>query len=45
MRMTNPAFVEPAREAILQGVFRPARIGGRAVRQLVRQVISYAIKP
>ena len=35
--------VEPAREAIMKAVFKPARIKGQAVRQLVQQAISFNI--
>lgn len=41
LRSTNKAFEEPAREAIMKGVFKPARIRGKAVRQLVQQKISF----
>ena len=40
---TNAQFEAPAREAIQKGVFKPARIRGQAVRQLVRQAISFTI--
>jgi len=43
LRSTNKAFEEPAREAISKGVFKPARIKGQAVRQLVQQRISFNI--
>ena len=43
MRSTNKMFEEPAREAIMKAVFRPARIKGRAVRQLVQQAIAFTI--
>lgn len=43
LRSANRQFEEPAREAIMKGVFRPARIRGRAVRQLVQQAISFTI--
>ena len=43
LRSTNKAFEEPAREAIMKGVFKPARIRGKAVRQLVQQKISFNI--
>ena len=33
---TNAGFVAPARQALLATLFRPARIGGKAVRMLVR---------
>jgi hypothetical protein len=38
---THGAFVIPATEAILAGVYRPARYRGNAVRQLVRQRVSF----
>jgi hypothetical protein len=38
---THDAFVIPATEAILAGVYRPARYRGNAVRQLVRQRVSF----
>ena len=38
---THGAFVIPATEAILAGVYRPARYRGSAVRQLVRQRVSF----
>jgi len=43
LKSTNKAFEEPAREAIMKGVFKPARIKGTAVRQLVQQRISFNI--
>lgn len=43
IRSTNKAFEEPAREAILASTFKPARIRGQAVRQLVQQKISFNI--
>lgn len=43
LKSTNKAFEEPAREAIMKGVFKPARIKGQAVRQLVQQRISFNI--
>lgn len=38
---THAAFVEPAREAILGGVYRAARYRGVAVRQLVQQRVAF----
>jgi len=38
---THQEFVEPATEAILASVFRPARFRGRLVRQLVQQRIVF----
>jgi protein TonB len=43
LRSTNKAFEDPAREAIMDGRFKPARIRGQAVRQLVQQRISFTI--
>ena len=43
LRSSNKAFEEPAREAIMKAVFKPARIRGQAVRQLVQQAISFNI--
>jgi periplasmic protein TonB len=41
MKTSHPAFAEPAREAILKSVFKPARFKGRPVRQLVQQAVSF----
>lgn len=43
IRSTNKAFEEPARESIMKSVFKPARIKGAAVRQLVQQAITFNI--
>ena len=43
LRSSNKAFEEPAREAIMKSVFRPARIRGQAVRQLVQQAMTFSI--
>ena len=43
MKSTHPAFAEPAREAILKGVFKPAKFKGQPVRQLVQQRISFKV--
>jgi periplasmic protein TonB len=43
LKSTNTQFEAPAREAIMKGVFKPARIKGSAVRQLVQQVIRFNI--
>lgn len=40
---TDSAFVAPARETILESLFRPARFHGQKVRQLARQTIRFAI--
>ena len=41
---TNPGFVAPARRALQATLFRPARIGGKAVRMLVRIPYEFAIR-
>ena len=43
MKTTHQAFVEPAREAITKGVFKPAKFKGQPVRQLVQQRISFKV--
>ncbi len=43
LRSTNKAFEAPAREAILSSTFKPAKIKGQAVRQLVQQRVSFTI--
>ncbi len=43
LRSTNKAFEAPAREAILGSTFKPARIKGSPVRQLVQQKVSFTI--
>lgn len=43
LSQTHPAFVEPAKEAILKGVFKPARFRGHPVRQLVRQPVRFKV--
>ncbi|MBA3344403.1 MAG: energy transducer TonB [Gemmatimonadales bacterium] len=43
LKSTHPAFVEPAKEAIAKGVFKPAKFKGQAVRQLVQQAISFKV--
>jgi periplasmic protein TonB len=43
LKTTHPAFVEPAKEALLKGVFKPAKFKGQAVRQLVQQRISFKV--
>jgi periplasmic protein TonB len=39
---TTPAFVEPAKEAVLKATFKPGRSQGKAVRQLVELPISFS---
>jgi len=41
---THPGFVAPARQALLATLFRPARIGGKAVRMRVRIPYEFAIR-
>lgn len=43
LKSSNQQFEAPAREAIMKGVFKPARIKGAPVRQLVSQKISFNI--
>jgi protein TonB len=44
LKASHDGFREAAREAILAGRFKPARVGGRPVRQLVQQVVRFAIR-
>ena len=41
---TNPAFVAPARQALLATLFRPARVGGKAVQMRIRIPYDFAIR-
>jgi TonB family protein len=41
LKTSHPAFGEPAREAILKSVFKPAKFKGRPVRQLVQQAVAF----
>jgi periplasmic protein TonB len=41
LKSTHKAFAEPAREAILKSVFKPAKFKGSPVRQLVQQALSF----
>ena len=43
LKTSHPAFVEPAKEAITKGVFKPAKFKGTPVRQLVQQAISFKV--
>ncbi|MBA3659873.1 MAG: TonB family protein [Gemmatimonadales bacterium] len=43
IKATHPAFTEPAKEAIGKGVFKPAKLKGQPVRQLVQQRISFRV--
>jgi len=42
--VTNPGFVVPARQALLATLFRPAMVGGKPVRMLVRIPYEFAIR-
>jgi len=42
---SHPAFDASALETIQRSLFRPARVRGRAVRQLTRQAIGFRIAP
>ena len=41
---THPAFVAPARQALLATLFRPAMVGGKAIRVRVRIPYEFAIR-
>ena len=41
---TNPAFVEPARQALLATLFRPAEVGGQRTRMRVRIPFEFTLK-
>jgi TonB family protein len=41
---THPGFVEPARQALMTTLFRPARVNGRAVAMLVRVPFAFSIR-
>jgi protein TonB len=43
LKTTHAAFVQPAKEAITKGLFKPARFKGQPVRQLVQQAISFKV--
>jgi protein TonB len=43
LRSTNKMFEEPAREAILKSVFKPAKFKGTPVRQLVQQALGFRL--
>ena len=43
LKSSHPQFEAPAREAVAKSVFKPARIKGRAVRQLVQQRFLFSI--
>lgn len=41
---TNPGFIAPARQALLATLFRPAQVGGRPVRMLVRVPFAFTMR-
>jgi beta-lactamase regulating signal transducer with metallopeptidase domain len=41
LNQTNKAFVEPAEEAVLSGVYTPAKFRGQPVRQLVQARVAF----
>jgi len=41
---THPGFVAPARQALLASLFRPAMVGGKAIRVRVRIPYEFAIR-
>ena len=41
---SNPGFIAPARQALLATLFRPAMVGGKPVRMLVRIPYEFAIR-
>ena len=41
---TNPAFVAPARQALVSTLFRPAMVGGRPMRMRVRVPYEFTIR-
>jgi hypothetical protein len=41
LNSTNKLFEEPAREMVLKSVFKPGRQGGRPVRVLVTQAVTF----
>jgi TonB family protein len=45
LNATHPAFEAAAHASVLASRYRPARVRGRAVRQLVRQTISFRLGP
>ena len=45
VRASNPAFVAPARQALLATLFRPALVGGRRVSMRVQIPYDFTIRP
>ena len=44
LRSTHPSFEAAARASVMESRFRPARLNGRVVRQLVRQTLSFRVR-
>jgi periplasmic protein TonB len=44
IRSPNPGFDQPVKNAVLQALFRPARVHGRAVRVLVQIPFNFTLK-
>lgn len=42
---THPAFADPARRYVVNALFRPGRVHGRAVRVLIRLPIEFRLSP
>ena len=40
----HPAFVAPAQQSLLRSLFRPARMGGKAVRVRIRAPIDFVLR-
>jgi hypothetical protein len=45
LRSDHPLFTQSVRTALADTRFRPARRGGRSVRQLVQQRFSFRVQP
>jgi protein TonB len=43
LKSTHPSFTNAVREALPRTRFNPARVGGKAVRQLVQQPFTFSI--
>ena len=41
---THPGFVEPARQALIATLFRPARVNGRPIPMLIRVPFAFSIR-
>lgn len=44
LNRTRDEFVNPAKEAILKGIFKPAKFRGRPVKQLVQQRVKFQVR-